>query len=73
MTSSARDMGASVSRPSGGGRNHHDQHSSMDARLQEIIDRGSPAQAEMAQQLTTSRELDLLYDAYLNDPYLTRN
>ena len=45
----------------------------MDARLQEIIDRGSPAQAEMAQQLTSSAELDLLYDAYLNDPYLMRN
>ena len=43
-------------------------------RLQEVIAHGSPAQAELARQLleVPGPAADLLYDAYLNDPYLTR-
>lgn len=44
-------------------------------RLQEIIARGAPEQAAYARSLLgaeSSHDIDLLYDAYLNDPYLTR-
>lgn len=48
----------------------------MDPRLQEIITRGAPAQAALARHLqgtgSSAEEVDRLYDAYLNDPYLTR-
>jgi hypothetical protein len=47
----------------------------MDPRLQEIIDRGSPAQVELARRLQATgavEQIGQLYDAYLNDPYLTR-
>jgi hypothetical protein len=59
--------------PIGGGGSPDGQHLNMDSRLQEIIDRGSPAQAELARHLPAGAQADLLYDAYLNDPYLTRN
>lgn len=54
-------------------------------RLQQIIDQGHPGQAEHARQLLQrlddsggqalpelADEINLLYDAYLHDPYLTR-
>lgn len=45
-------------------------------RLQEVIDHGSPEQAAYARELLSrpvEDQIDLLYDAYLHDPYLTRN
>lgn len=52
------------------------------ARLQEVIDRGGPGQAEHARTLMDrlatgtnpelERQIALLHDAYLHDPYLTR-
>lgn len=49
----------------------------MDDRLQEIVDRGSPAQAALARELQARPDMladvAALYDAYLHDPYLTRN
>lgn len=46
----------------------------MDPRLREIIERGGPAQADLARRLlATGTGIDELFDAYLNDPYLTRN
>lgn len=53
----------------------------MDARLAEIIEFGAPAQVLAAKALldrsAASRAddpaIDALYDAYLHDPYLTRN
>ncbi len=48
----------------------------MDDRLRQIIENAQPAQAAHARRLLqqggTSAEIALLYDAYLNDPYLTR-
>ncbi len=49
----------------------------MDRRqqLREVIERGSPSQAAYARELVCTErfdDVDLLYDAYLNDPYLTR-
>jgi hypothetical protein len=44
----------------------------MDPRVREIIEKGSPAQAMLARTLSGAA-IELLYDAYLNDPYLTRN
>lgn len=43
--------------------------------LREVIERGSPAQAELARQLQDAdgEAAKLLFDAYLNDPYLTRH
>jgi hypothetical protein len=44
-------------------------------RLQEVIERGSTGQAALARELVgteLSDDVDLLYDAYLHDPYLTR-
>ncbi len=43
----------------------------MDSRREEIIEKGGPAQAELARNADDA-QLHLLYDAYLNDPYLTR-
>lgn len=55
----------------------------MDKRehLEEIIDRGAPGQAAQAEELLASllagqpdvAAIDLLYDAFLHDPYLTRD
>jgi hypothetical protein len=48
------------------------------ARLQQVIDHGAPAQSAQAQVLlaridtVAEAEVDALYDAFLNDPYLTR-
>ncbi len=55
------------------------------SRLQEVVDKGAPGQAEHAEQLLARvnsvdgalpeslvEEAAALFDAYLNDPYLTR-
>lgn len=55
------------------------------ARLEEVVTKGAPAQADRARKLLErldatsgqaagelAEEIDLLYDAYLHDPYLTR-
>lgn len=55
------------------------------ARLQEVIAKGPPGQAAHAERLLLqvngaagrlpadlADEVDVLFDAYLNDPYLTR-
>ena len=43
-------------------------------RLDQIIAQGSPAQSALAAELRDGPQelIDLLYDAYLNDPYLVR-
>lgn len=54
------------------------------AQLQEVYDKGAPAQAKRAQELLTALkddpqnessvfEADALIEAYLHDPYLTKN
>lgn len=49
----------------------------MDARLQEVIDKGSPAQAALARRILADgsppEQIAALFDAYLHDPYLTRS
>jgi len=57
----------------------------VQARLREVIEKGAPGQAAHAEnlliQVSAARgelpaalldEIDVLFDAYLNDPYLTR-
>ena len=54
------------------------------AQLQEVCDKGAPAQAKRASELLTTLqtdpqngsavvEADALIEAYLHDPYLTKN